>query len=66
MRSGHRGVIKRRTKRRLPIQELFGPSEAAVFDRTSGLADEVTRNLNEKLMRNLDYQIELILKKGPA
>lgn len=33
MRSGHRGVFERKTTRRLPIREKFGPSIAHVFTK---------------------------------
>jgi hypothetical protein len=55
MRSGHRGVFKRQTKKRLPIQELRGPSLPHVFEKYLPDFDRVA---SEALIKNLQHDID--------
>jgi len=64
--SGHKGVFLRRTKKRKPIDELFGPSVAELFEGVAGIAKQVKRSANEKLTKNIDAQIKYILEKRKA
>lgn len=65
-KSGHKGIFLRRTKKRLPIDELFGPSAAELFEGVAGIAKQVMRSANEKLSKNIDAQINYILEKRKA
>lgn len=60
MASGHRGVFQRRTRQRLPIRELFGPSIARVFGRLSPLG---AARRAEVLEKNLQHEITFALSK---
>lgn len=53
MRSGHRGVFERRSKGRLPIKELFGPSIAKVAETYVPAAADRGR---EQLLKNLQSE----------
>lgn len=64
--SGHKGIFLRRTKKRLPIDELFGPSPAELFEGVKGIAKQVMRSTNEKLSKNIDAQINYVLEKRKA
>lgn len=64
--SGHKGVFLRRTNKRLPIDELFGPSAAELFEGVKGIAKQVMRSANEKLTKNIDSQINYVLEKRKA
>lgn len=64
--SGHKGVFLRRTKKRLPIDELFGPSAAELFEGVAGISKQVKRSANEKLTKNIDAQINYVLEKRRA
>ena len=64
--SGHKGVFLRRIKKRLPIDELFGPSPAELFEGVKGIAKQVMRSANEKLTKNIDSQINYVLEKRKA
>lgn len=60
MRSGHRGVFKRKGRTRLPIQELFGPSIPRVAAKTSILSALKTLG-QQTLTRNLGSEIRYLL-----
>lgn len=59
MRSGHRGVYKRRTKDRLPIDELKGPSLGQVFRkfRPAGVA-----RVTEVFDANFDHELSFAIR----
>lgn len=61
MRSGHTGAFRRRTKRRLPIDELFGPSLARVFKTVRRMAQwkELIRDLMHK---NLEHEVDFLVR----
>lgn len=61
MRTGHRGVFVRRTTKRLPIRELFGPSIAHVFEK---LVPNGEARRNEVLVKNLQHEIEFALSRA--
>ena len=52
MPSGHRGIFKRRAKRRLPIRELFGPSLPHVFEKYIPTFRKVASESLEKNLRS--------------
>lgn len=70
---GHKGVFRRRktTTPRLPIVELFGPSIAGVFQGgimnrlfgTSKMARQIKKLIRRNLVKNIDRQINSILRK---
>jgi len=64
--SGHKGIFLRRINKRLPIDELFGPSPAELFEGVKGIAKQVTRSANEKLSKNIDAKLNYILEKRKA
>jgi len=68
MSSGHIGVFKRLGKFRLPIAELFGPSLGIVFEESGTIANDVTGSAYKMLGKNIDDQVQLVLKrmKGAA
>lgn len=55
MRSGHRGVFKRKTTRRLPIAELRGPSLPHVFEKFFPAFRSVAE---DSLLKNLRHEID--------
>ena len=64
MKSGHKGVCKRkRGVKRNPIRELFGPAPGKAFEGASGIAANVTAEAYKNLEKNIDSQIDLILHK---
>ncbi len=58
MRSGHRGVFKRTGKKRLPIQELFGPSLGHVFGKYRAVG---RARAEEVFMTNLTHDLDRAL-----
>lgn len=61
---GHRGVFKRRGKRRLPIVELRGPSVPHVFEKF--LAPVFFPTAGESLLKNLRSEIRFARTKAGA
>ncbi|MDT8901838.1 phage tail protein [Anaeroselena agilis] len=63
MGSGHVGVFKRAGKKRLPIEQRFGPSVPQMLG-----SDNVTRQIEQKaretLDARLDHEIGRILERG--
>jgi len=59
--SGHTGVFKRRSARRLPIVELFGPSVPKVFRKLIPLG--LARG-EEQLAKNLVHEMRFALKSA--
>lgn len=71
MRSGHRGVFKRsgtdeNLVGRLGINEKFGPSLGGVFENAGNIAAEIQRDAGERLVKNADAQLALMLEKRRA
>jgi len=66
---GHRGIFSRKEispgvyHRRLPIVESFGPSITTVYEQTSGLARRLERHSADRLLRELDAQVNFILTR---
>lgn len=65
MRSGHRGVFKRRSRSRLPIRELFGPSLQRVFTRAKIVGAMKQKAITE-LAKNLVHEVRFILSRPAA
>jgi len=62
MRSTHIGVFRRRGKRRLPIDELFGPSLPHVF--VAARIAEARKALAADLLRkNLTHRVEFLARE---
>jgi hypothetical protein len=61
MRSGHRGVFKRRGRPRLPIDELFGPSLPHIV-RRRGLFDP--RRYEAVLRRRFEHHLTFLAEQG--
>ena len=59
---GHRGVFKRVGTRRLPIQELRGPSIPAVLEDAPGMLKGLEEEASVELAKNIDAQIALMVK----
>lgn len=65
MRSGHVGAFVRRTKARLPIVELFGPSLPKAFLQES--VKSALRKVAElNLAANLKHEVEFLLRRRNA
>ena len=62
MKSGHTGVFRRMTSRRLPIAELRGPSMGQVFVGAQDKASVIYRDSMRKLEKNIHDQVRMILK----
>lgn len=63
MRSGHMGVFKRKGARRLPIQELYGPSLPRVFEKVRPLG--LARG-EEALATNLQHEFKFAMQQVAA
>jgi hypothetical protein len=61
MASGHIGVFKRTTKKRLPVIELFGPSIGRVFEQHRPAVVDVMR---EAFNARLDHELKFAFKGG--
>ncbi len=64
MVSGHRGVFKRKSRRRLPIVELFGPSIPKVFEKY--LPTTFRPAAEEALIKNLRHEIDFARQRTVA
>lgn len=62
-KSGHRGVFKRSGKKRLPIQELFGPSIPRVFIQER-IERQIDRDARGEWIKELARQIELLNRQA--
>ena len=61
---GHRGVFKRRGRKRTPIVELYGPSVPAIFQNIQEFAaGTLEREIGNKLGKELIVQTGLMLAK---
>lgn len=58
MPGGHAGAFKRKTRQRLPIRQLYGPSVGRVFDNH---AEDIMARGEEVVMAELDRQIDRML-----
>ena len=63
MHSGHRGVYKRSTKKRLPIIELRGPSLPHVFEK---FVPAFHAAAQESLVKNLRSEISFAMAKAAS
>lgn len=61
MGSGHRGVFTRRTRQRLPIQELFGPSLGRVFAK---YRPQVLEAMHASFLKNFDHELRFQQAQG--
>jgi hypothetical protein len=61
MKSGHRGVFKRRGTPRLPIDQLHGPSIFKAFQKHEAAAVARTQ---EQLAKNVPHEIEFEFARG--
>lgn len=58
---GHRGVFQRRTRKRLPIRELFGPSLPHVFAK---YIPQAAARGEEALVKNIQSELRFALSQG--
>lgn len=63
MRSGHLGVFKRESKKRLPIVELFGPSIPLVFTRRK-IQEALKQVIAERLPKEMESAARYFLRGG--
>lgn len=61
MNSGHIGVFQRAGKRRLPVQELYGPPIPQMLGNPS-VSEWVEQKAAEKLDERLDHEINRLLE----
>lgn len=61
MPSGHQGVFKRRSKARLPIDELRGPSIGHVFNKHAPAA---ASRATEQLRKNTANEVRYLLRQA--
>jgi hypothetical protein len=66
MPRGHVGVFLRRGKKRLPIDELFGPSPMAVFEGVTGMIQALMAEAQGHLVTETDRQVDVLLKQEAA
>lgn len=57
----HRGVFQRRTRARLPIRELYGPSLPHVFGK---FIPEAIKRGEEALVKNIQSELRFALSQG--
>lgn len=62
LKSGHRGVFKRTSKKRLPIKELWGPSVPKVM-ADEALAGALQRFGGERLEREMRQNLKFYVEK---
>lgn len=62
MKSGHVGVFKRMHSKRLPIQELFGPSIPNVAERDVKLRNALKVDISAKLNERLRHELGRVFK----
>ena len=62
-RSGHKGVFIRRGQSRLPIDQVFGPTLGGLYAGTPAVARKVRAGASERLAKEVDNQIDYILKR---
>ena len=64
MPGGHRGVFKRKGRKRLPIIELYGPSVPAIFQNIRAFtAATFQREIGNKLGKEMMVQAGLMLQR---
>ncbi len=63
MKSGHKGIFRRRGDKRLPIDEAFGPTVAALF-HNAGFVPGVSHHALEKFGASFARLLPLELKKA--
>ena len=64
MPTGHKGVFKRKSEKRYPFRELHGPALGQLLKGSPGLLKKATAGAGALLEKNIDTQVDLILKKG--
>jgi hypothetical protein len=62
-RSGHEGVFIRTGSKRLPIEEMFGPSPMQLFTGITGLAERLMAESSARLDTELDNQVRVLLQQ---
>ena len=63
-KSGHVGVFRREGKKRLPVQELYGPSIPQVTLSSVALRDKLDVDVPTMLESNMDRQVRFLLTGG--
>ena len=64
MPGGHTGVYVRKTRRRLPIVEPFGPSVTHVFEQAMDTGRQIVVESGSRLGMEIDRQVQVLLEKA--
>lgn len=59
--SGHTGLYERTTKRRLPIEEKFGPSTPQMMDYNDDVSQEIGDHIREMFDKRIDHEILAVM-----
>lgn len=63
MKSGHVGVMERKTGKSLPIKQLYGPSVPQIV-KNEKIMTKINKEASETLQKRIDAEINNILRKG--
>lgn len=63
MKSGHVGVMERKTGKSLPIKQLYGPSVPQIV-KNEKIMTKINKEASETLEKRIDAEINNILRKG--
>lgn len=63
MKTGHVGVFERKSEKRFPIKQLFGPSTPQIIKNEDTISI-VKKEASEMLQKRIDAEINNILRKG--
>ena len=61
MKSGHVGVYERKTEKRFPIEEHFGPSTTGMFKANATVNEAVVQAAGEALDKRVQHELERLL-----
>jgi len=61
MPGGYIGLFERKGLKRLPIEEMKGPSLASIYQNTPGLGAEIEQTSADRLLRELATQTDYLL-----
>lgn len=61
VKSGHKGVFRRKGKKRFPIQEILGPNTIAIFEQ---VVPAVEKQLYPVLNKNITHDVNFLRNKS--
>ncbi|HIJ70656.1 MAG TPA: hypothetical protein HPP87_04745 [Planctomycetes bacterium] len=61
--SYHKGIFIRRGKSRLPIDQVYGPTLGGLYAGAPGVARKVKAVASKRLTREIDSQVDYVLKR---